>query len=114
MHKLLFNDITNQSFGKLTALSYETRADGIYWLCQCECGNQVAVETGNLRNGNTQSCGCLQKERTSENNFQSLVGKRFGKLLVIDRVENNLHGNVCYKCKCDCGGETIIASNNLR
>lgn len=104
-------DLYNQHFGRLTVLEWQGQGK---WLCQCECGNQVAVETGNLRNGNTQSCGCLQKERTSENNFQSLVGKRFGKLLVIDRVENNLHGNVCYKCKCDCGGETIIASNNLR
>ena len=59
MHKLLFNDITNQSFGKLTALSYETRADGVYWLCQCECGNQSWVKGNNLKNGHTQSCGCI-------------------------------------------------------
>lgn len=59
IHKLLFNDITNQSFGKLTALSYETRADDIYWLCQCECGNQSWVKGNNLKNGHTQSCGCI-------------------------------------------------------
>ena len=36
------------------------------YLCQCVCGNFVEVLGRNLRNGNTQSCGCLQKELLSE------------------------------------------------
>ena len=31
--------------------------------CECECGRQTTVMLWNLRNGNTQSCGCLQHER---------------------------------------------------
>lgn len=105
------SNLYNQKFGRLTVLDWQGQGK---WLCQCECGNQVVVETSNLRNGNTQSCGCLQKERASKSNFQSLVGKRFGKLFVVERVENNRYGEVCYKCRCDCGGEAIITSNNLR
>ncbi len=30
--------------------------------CKCNCGNSVAVQGASLKNGNTQSCGCLQKE----------------------------------------------------
>lgn len=104
-------NLYGQKFGKLTVLDWEGAGK---WSCQCECGNLTLVQTDNLRNGNTKSCGCLQKERTSEVSFKSLVGKRFGKLLVIQRVENNRFGHVCYKCKCDCGGETIVDATNLR
>jgi hypothetical protein len=33
---------------------------------------------------------------------------------VLERIENNRFGHVCYRCKCDCGGETIVDANNLR
>ena len=44
----------------------------------------------------------------------SLIGKKFGKLQVIERVENNRFNHICYKCKCDCGGEVIVDASNLR
>lgn len=34
----------------------------VLWLCICECGNKVTVPTGALRSGNTNSCGCLNRE----------------------------------------------------
>ena len=104
-------NLLGKHFNRLTPIEWE--GDG-KWKCRCVCGNIVSVITYNLLNGNTQSCGCLQKEKASENNFKSLIGERFGKLIVIDRVENNRFGHVCYKCKCDCGGETIVDANNLR
>lgn len=104
-------DITGKTFGRLTVIKY---AGAGKWLCQCECGEQVSVKTCNLNSGNTKSCGCLQKDRASEANFISLVGNRYGKLVVIERVENNRFGHVCYKCKCDCGGEVVVDATNLR
>ena len=35
--------------------------------CQCECGNSVDVQRKKLLSGHTQSCGCLQKQRSREN-----------------------------------------------
>ena len=32
------------------------------WLCLCDCGENVIVEGKSLRNGNTKSCGCLNRE----------------------------------------------------
>lgn len=34
--------------------------------CQCDCGNELEVKAGHLISGNTKSCGCLQRERTSD------------------------------------------------
>src|ERR1700741_1496094 len=33
--------------------------------CRCDCGAEVIVRPGNLRSGNTNSCGCYKRERTS-------------------------------------------------
>lgn len=104
-------NLYGQKFGKLTVLDWEGAGK---WLCQCECGNLILVQTDNLRNGNTKSCGCLQRERASEVNFKSLVGKRFGKLVVLERVKNDRFNHVNYRCKCDCGGEAIVDAGNLR
>lgn len=34
--------------------------------CECVCGNIVHVWGTNLVSGNTQSCGCLKKDRAGE------------------------------------------------
>lgn len=53
--------LVGEHFGRLEVLLEEGR----YALCRCECGNSKRVLRGNLMAGYTQSCGCLQKERTS-------------------------------------------------
>ncbi|MGL5692695.1 MAG: hypothetical protein ACRCXA_01365 [Peptostreptococcaceae bacterium] len=41
------------------------------------------------------------------------IGKRFGKLVVLERVENTIEGRKVYKCKCDCGNITKIKGKYL-
>jgi hypothetical protein len=37
-------DLTNQKFGKLTAISKApSRSGKTYWLCKCECGNEKEI-----------------------------------------------------------------------
>ena len=31
------------------------------WRCSCDCGGEALVTTGNLRSGNSKSCGCEKK-----------------------------------------------------
>jgi hypothetical protein len=65
-----FRDLTGERFGRLLV----QRKDGynkhhqLYWLCECDCGNYKLVLGSLLRNGETQSCGCLHKEVTGNIN----------------------------------------------
>lgn len=67
-------DLTGKRFGKLVAIKRgedELRKDGRHnstFICQCDCGNIVRVVSSRLKSGNTQSCGCLHKQKTSEIN----------------------------------------------
>ena len=52
-------DLTGQRFGKLVALdSPYTKNEQRVWRCLCDCGRETFVLAGNLRKGNTMSCGC--------------------------------------------------------
>lgn len=60
-----FVDLTGKRFGRLTVigLSDERSKDrGRKFICKCDCGNMVLVRTADLNNGNTRSCGCLNRE----------------------------------------------------
>ena len=67
-----FIDLTRQKFGRLTVIKrVENSKNGhSRWLCKCECGNpkDVIVFGLSLKSGNTQSCGCLAKEKLIERN----------------------------------------------
>lgn len=43
-----------------------------------------------------------------------LIGKRFGRLKVIERAENNRFGQTRWKCVCDCGKIIITTGNSLQ
>ena len=54
-------DLTGKRFGKLVALYPIYPSDyskHTKWHCHCDCGNEVDVDLGNLRQGFSQSCGC--------------------------------------------------------
>jgi hypothetical protein len=64
--KANFIDRTGQQFGKLTVLGIDEEQTtlhgkkGLYWKCQCECGNITTVLGTNLSNGSIKSCGCIK------------------------------------------------------
>lgn len=43
-----------------------------------------------------------------------LIGKKFGRLTVIEYAGNNKHRAILWKCICDCGVLVIIKGNSLR
>jgi hypothetical protein len=42
-----------------------------------------------------------------------LIGNRFFRLTVMERVGKDRYDNVLWRCKCDCGNETIVKSTSL-
>lgn len=43
-----------------------------------------------------------------------LTGRRYGKLVVISYEYSDKKGHAVWKCKCDCGAETFVASKDLK
>lgn len=61
-----FQDLSGQRFGRLTVIkrAENSKDGGARWLCKCDCGNEIIVKAGSLKSGNTQSCGCFEREQT--------------------------------------------------
>jgi len=63
-----FLDLTGKKFGRLTVIGKGTTSKNTYgrttfkWEVLCDCGKTSFVGTAKLKNGHTQSCGCLQIE----------------------------------------------------
>ena len=111
MGKLI--DIRGQKFGKLTAIEPTRKNGRAAWKCICDCGKEVVVDSGNLRNGKTKSCGCAKSEFISQKVKKDLTGQKFGKLLVLEATSDRVAGAIVWKCKCDCGNLAYIPTGNL-
>lgn len=62
-------DLVGEVFGRLSVLSMlGSYRNKVYWSCLCSCGNTSEVHTAALCNGNTKSCGCLNRENLKISN----------------------------------------------
>ena len=94
----------------------EGKSGHVKYLCRCVCGNEVIVSANNLTSGNTKSCGCKKKELFSLSARSDLTGRRFGRLLVLERDTDIIRGNRTrsrWKCLCDCGATTTVCQDGL-
>ena len=115
-------DLTGQQFGRLTVLERDFSKIGAaaYWICQCSCGTIKSIRGSNLTATTrpTLSCGCLNKEKTTQiKNITSLIGKRFGRLTVLERDLNKPKGKgypSYWICQCDCGNKCSIDYSSLQ
>lgn len=67
----LIANIAGAKFGRLTVVStaqapHGARRRGIWWRCACSCGNAKVIYGGDIRSGDTSSCGCLDREKRAE------------------------------------------------
>ena len=119
MRKRAIKDISGQRFGKLVAIEpagYCVSPSGqrsYLWKCRCDCGEEAVVRGSALRSGGTKSCGCL-----STGVRKDLVGQRFGRLTVVKLAGycTRTNGQKLYlwKCRCDCGKETVVRGEFLK
>jgi hypothetical protein len=58
-------NLKDQRFGRLLVLKPIAHPTHSHWQCRCDCGTIKNIRTQLLRNGKTQSCGCLRIEHTT-------------------------------------------------
>lgn len=75
-------DLTGMRFGRLVVIREVGRKNGhVAWLCRCDCGKEVVINGAFLRNGKSQSCGCLVVDLITERNTSHGYCKSHGRLM---------------------------------
>lgn len=73
-------DLTGKTYARLTVISYSHTKPGgkVHWVCKCSCGKTTIVRSDQLKDGNTTSCGCRQKETLllRETHSEAFKGKK--------------------------------------
>lgn len=111
-----YKDLTGKRYGALTVLKYlgniNPKRNTAYFLCRCDCGKEKAIEGTSLSGGKTKSCGCRI------NIVENFIGKRFGRLVVIEETEPRITPSGSkerrYLCQCDCGNTKNISRAGLQ
>lgn len=104
-------DLTGQRFGRLVCIEPTTERSkdgGVIWRCQCDCGNECLAVSKQLISGYKKSCGCWGHPPLKE-----YIGSRFGQLTVIAYAGKRA-GMHRWKCRCDCGNETVVGQTLLQ
>ena len=105
------NDLTGRRFGRLVCLEpTDERGQGgtVIWRCRCDCGKECLAAAAQLTKGYKRSCGCL-----SHPPIKDFIGRRFGMLTVLS-YEGKHEGMHRWRCRCDCGQETVVGQTLLQ
>lgn len=104
-------DLTGKVFGGWTVISRaeNNKYNHILWKCICTCGTIKKINGGSLRGRRTTNCGCIK----AASNTVNILGQVFGRLTVISR-EGSIGDSAAWRCKCECGNESVTSSKNLR
>lgn len=63
-------DMTGQRFGRWVVTGGRVDGDAYKCPCVCDCGSIKNVSIVSLKEGRSQSCGCLRSELLTEDNFK--------------------------------------------
>lgn len=115
MARSKFKDLTGMRFNRLQVIGEEgkDKHGNVLWLCKCDCGNTLLVKSHNLTHNISKSCGCLYNEMMKDK-VVNLVGKRFGKLVVLSQADRDEKGRILWLCKCDCGNTVKVLGAALK
>jgi len=104
-------DITGLRFGSLIVdeMIYEPKKHTRV-KCTCDCGNKFETALTNVASGNTMSCGCYQRQRTSAANKKDFTGivSNYGVVFLREDKKNS-RGVWLWICQCPCCGKEFSA-----
>lgn len=84
---------------------------GKYYECQCVCGKIQSVHWVSIKLGRSRRCWDCARASTSKKD--DMVGKKFGKWLVLHQ-KGKMHNSYSYYCRCECGFEKEVHGPHLR
>lgn len=101
-------DITGKKYGMRTVLRF---LGNQLWECRCECGHIGSTQGYNLKKGKNTCCPqCAGKIKRNNRNLK-MIGKVFGKWMVLKRVQSLRHDK--WLCRCECGVERNVYGYSL-
>ncbi|MEK5324409.1 hypothetical protein [Aeribacillus sp. FSL M8-0254] len=100
-------ELLGEKFGNLLVVGfhYNPETKEFIWKCLCNCGEITTARTRDLTSGKKRSCGCLKSP--------NLVGKKFGRLTVIKKLNKKRNGYYLWKVLCDCGNTDEATTGHL-
>ena len=107
-----YTNLENNKFGTLMVVcSAGTDKDRQkLWKCRCDCGRELIVSGHKLLSGHTTTCGHYPCRKTR---LVDLTDKRYGKLVVVEKIINEIDNRTIWKCLCDCGNIIQVAAGSL-
>ena len=99
--------------GRLQVISATDRRKNGYtiWVCACDCGGSIELDTRALQRGTVQDCGCQTKVKSGQ---RDIAGQRFGRLVALEATQQrNSSGSTIWRCRCDCGNEVLTPLSQL-
>ena len=113
-------DLVGFRSGRLLVVAFHHKENNAnYWLCKCDCGNEVIKRTVDLRSKRAvRSCGCLRNEKSGERlhemyagkvarNRKDIAGTYIGTVYVVSYAYTK-NNRAYWNCKCQlCGKEFI-------
>ncbi len=101
-----FISVLGQRFGNLTVISEDGSEKR---LCECDCGTKKKIRIDTMKSGKVKTCGLCHK---GNHRFISVLGNRYGDLVVIEEHQKNRNRRVMVRC--DCGNIVHRLLTNLK
>lgn len=109
-------NLIGNTFGNLTVIEYVGR-DKYYanvWKARCTCGKEVIYTTRQIK---SRLRGCKACRRESDPTIVArrteLLGVKFGRLTVEAFHGKDKKGALRWRCRCDCGNESLVSTGSL-
>ena len=104
-------NLVGKKFGYWNVVSRDDlrKGQGVFYICQCDCGTERSISAYTLIKGLSKSCGCKKTEPSED-----IAGQHFGMLTVLGIDTKYVGSGIFWECRCDCGTIKSYRTNALK